>query len=811
MFKITLSMKKLCSFIAALLFMTLSSSAQIAVSGKIVNEKQEPLPFASVALLAAKDSQLIKGALTDETGAYSIPSVSAGFYRIMTSSVGYDKAYSSSFTVKEDSKNATVDMVLQPSATVLKEAVVTATRPLFEQKTDRLVMNVANSPVAAGGTALEILQKMPGVIVAQERVTLAGSQNVQIWIDGKPSQYTDMNTVLRDMPGDQIDRIELIRQPGAQYDAAGGPILNIILKRNAELGLTGTASLTLVGSTFNQNDVGLGQKNYYRYSPALNLNYRSGQWNVFGSYSYINRQVFQIMLVDRFIGSETYKSHNYTDQAIQFHNYRVGADFYATKKTTIGFLLRGWSRGSDDDGSNVTDVWKKDLSQRLNSFVTDNLSTSNRSNVAGNFNVKHEFNEKTGHTLNFDADYNQFQTDNLNNLAIYKNEVGSTKSFLKQNLTQPVSIFVTKLDYSLPIDSTFKADIGTKLSFATIDNDLKFYRGTEIQTGQSNDFLYKENINAGYLNLSKKMGKKVELTGGIRAEQTIATGTSMSKNVLDRKYLQWFPSASAMYKFNEHLGLQASYSKRVNRPGFQQQNPFVNFIDSLTYTKGNPSLKPEIIHTGQLAVVYDGQPFVSAAYTKIDDVIIENAPLLEGTKTFTTAANLARNENWTFQLNFPVKLGKWLDGYGGNQAVYNAYNADYQGSVYNASRWHWLVYTGLNVKLPQGIKMEINGWYMTKFLEEFITIRPLGGISIGASKSFWDNRGKLSLNVNDIFYSQNSKAAIDFGNVVVNFAQRGDSRQARLTFGYTFGNTKVKNARRRSTASESETSRIKVE
>ena len=804
-------MKELCIFIALLLFLTKPTYSQIAVSGKIVSDKQESIPFASVALLAAKDSQLVKGALTDESGAYSIPSVSAGVYRIMTSSVGFDKVYLQPFTVKEDSKNATVDMTLKPSATVLKEAVITAIRPLFEQKTDRLVMNVANSPVAAGGTALEILQKMPGLVVAQDRITLSGSQNVQIWIDGKPSQYTDMNTVLRDMPGDQIDRIELIRQPGAQYDAAGGPILNIILKRNADLGLTGTASMTLVGSTYNQSDVGLGQKYYYRYNPSLNLNYRSGQWNVFGSYSYVNRQVFTIRTIDRFIGNETYKSYGYTDESIQFQNYRLGADFYASKKTTIGFLLRGWLRGNTDDGNNVTDVWKKDLSQKTNSFVTDNLTTASRSNLAGNFNVKHEFDEKTGHSLNFDVDYNQFQTNNNTNLSIFKNEVNSAKSLSQQKVTQPVSIFVSKLDYSLPIDSTFKADIGAKLSFATIDNDLKFYRGTEIQTGQSNDFLYKENINAGYLNLSKKFGKKVELNGGLRAEQTVVTGTSMSKSVLDRNYLQWFPSASALFKFNEHIGLQASYSKRVNRPQFQQQNPFVFFIDSLTYTKGNPSLRPEIIHTGQLAVVYDGQPFVSVAYTKTDDVIIENAPLLEGTKTFTVAQNLAQNNNWTFQLNFPVKLGKWLEGYGGNQAIYNGYNANYQGFVYNASRWHWLAYTGLNMKLPQDIKVEINGFYMTKFLEEFLTISPIGGLSIGASKTFWDKRGRISVNVNDVFYTQPNKFVIDFANVVVNLAERNDTRNARVTFSYTFGNTKVKNTRKRSTASESETSRVKVE
>ncbi len=244
------------------------------------------------------------------------------------------------------------------------------------------------------------------------------------------------------------------------------------------------------------------------------MNYRSGQWNVFGSYSYLNRQSFSIHQVERFIGSETYKSYNYNDQAVDFNNYRFGADFYATKKTTIGVLLRGWYRPSESAARNVTNVFTSDLSQKLNSFVTENNDASNRSNLAGNFNVKHDFNEKTGHSLNFDVDYTEFQTKNNTSLNIFKNEIGSTQSRSQQNLNQPVDIFVIKLDYSLPIDSTFKADVGTKMSFATINNDLKFYRAGEIQTGQSNDFLYKENVNAGYVNLSKKFGKKIELNGG---------------------------------------------------------------------------------------------------------------------------------------------------------------------------------------------------------------------------------------------------------------------------------------------------------
>jgi outer membrane receptor protein involved in Fe transport len=802
-------MKQLCTFLFSLLF-ALPMYSQTTVQGKILDDKQQPIEFASVALVAAKDSQLIKGALTDAKGMYQLLSIKTGNYRIIASTVGFERVVTPVFDLKNDSKTATVDVTMLPATALLKDAVIVAQRPLFEQKADRLVVNVANSPVAAGGTALEILQKVPGIAIIQDKITLGGNQNIQIWLDGKPSQYTDMNAVLRDMPGDQIDRIELITQPGARYDAAGGPILNIILKRNAELGFTGTASMTLGGYNVNQNDINAGYRKYYRANPSVNLNYRSGILSLFGNVAYNQGDYFTVQRVNRFIANQSFKSQNFEETDYNFRNLRVGADIYATKQTTFGIILRGWARNAVSNASNETNVFKQDLVTKLNSFITDNLGNSQRSGYSSNFNIKHELDAKTGHSLNFDLDYNRFDTKNDNNLTIYKKEPNSFRSLSQQTVVQPVDIWVVKADYTRPIDSTLKAEIGVKSSFATIDNSLKFYRAKELSNKESNDFLYKENVNAGYFNLSKKLGK-LDLNAGIRAEQTIVNGTSMAKNVLDRNYLQWFPSASALYHINQNIGIQAAYSRRINRPGFQQQNPFSSFIDSLTYTRGNPNLLPEIISLGQLLVVYDGQPFLSIKRSLTTDVIIENAPQLEGTKTFTTAANLANYNNWTIEANFPIKIGKWLDGFGGNQAIYNAYNANYLNSIYTASRWHWLAYWGVTAKLPADIKLEINGFYMTKFLEEFLTIGSIGSLNMGVSKQFWEKRGKLSFNFNDILYTQKTDAVIGFQAVQVDFFQRQYSRNMRLTFSYQFGNTKVKNARSRGAASESETSRIKVE
>ncbi|MEQ1744569.1 MAG: TonB-dependent receptor [Saprospiraceae bacterium] len=803
-------MNKSLLLVALFAFSAPLLSAQVTVSGKILDEKNQPASFASVALVAVQDSHLVRGALSNEAGAFKIEYVEPGSYRLMTTLLGYETNYTDVFAVQADSKNVTADIALQPATNLLKEAVVVAKRPLFEQKADRLVMNVADSPVASGGSALEILKKMPGVLVVQERVTLAGNSNLAIWIDGKPSQYTDMNAVLRDMPGDQIDRVELITQPGAKYDASGGSIINIVLKRNANLGFTGTAALSLGGSAYDQSDANTDDRTYYRLNPSLALNYRKNKWNLFGSYSYFERTSFSVVNVGRFIGAETYRQGNYTRSFTESHNYRLGADFFATDKTTIGVLVRGFSRVGDRPSTNVTNVLNADETQQIGSFTTLNNAVSDRNNLFTNANFRHEFDRESGHAINVDVDYNRFEISNISYLNIFQNIPGSSESRSEQNLRQPIRIAVGQLDYTHPFDSTFKAEVGAKSSFAEIDNDLKFLRGTTIDPGQSNDFLYKENVNAGYLNLSKKAGR-FDFNAGLRAEQTVVSGETMDALVLDRNYLQWFPSASALYHLNEKIGLQGSYSRRVNRPGFQQQNPFAFFIDSLTYQQGNPALLPEVTNNAQLAVTYDNQPFIRISYSKTDDVIIENAPRLEGTRTFTTSENLAQYERWAFELNFPIKFGDVIDGYGGNQFIYNAYDAEYLDQRYQRSKWNWLAYWQINANLPADFKLEFGGWYMTKFLEEFFDIGSMGGINFGVSKTFWNGSGRLSLSLNDLLYSENSNVMVNYANVLVDFRERDDSRNARLTFSYRFGNTDLKSSRRRSTGSEESSSRVKVD
>jgi hypothetical protein len=791
----------------SILFFSFTSQAQFQIQGVIVSDKGSPLSNTTITLLRASDSQLVKTDLSSDKGTYLFPAIEKGEYFIQISKLGFERKRTEKFLLD---KNTTLNLRLQEAAKKLKEVNVVATKPLLEQRADKLIVNVANSPLAIGGTAQEILKKVPGVIVVQDKVTLAGSGDVQIWIDGKPSVYQDINAVLRNMPGDQIEKIELIRQPGAKYDAAGGPIINIILKKNARLGLNGTAQLSLMGMQVNHADVNQGIREYGRANPSLSLNYRSGAWNLFGSASYVRGSSFQAIQISRFIENTIFRSPSLIESNNEGMNLRIGADYFLNKKTTVGVLFKGFNTKNDRFNNNLTNVFDAPSQTMTNSFFTNTNSTSKNQNLSANFNIKHLFDTTKDHSLNVDIDYARYDLEMRDNIEIYQSGAPAVKSLSTQQINQPVNLIVGKLDYSLPLDSTMKIDLGAKTSFAQIDNDLKFFRGTTLSPNESNQFLYKENITAAYTSFNKTW-PKLEFNIGLRAENTIASGTTGSAELLNRNYLQWFPNMSLMYKLNKQMGIQLAYTKRVNRPSFSQQNPFRQFIDSLTYQSGNPNLFPEVAHSGQFSIVYEGQPFISVEYNVTDDVIIENAPKLEGNTTFTTADNLAKRYNWNFQANFPIKFGKMIDGYGGNQLIFNHYKANYLGSTYNASRWHWLAYVGVTAKLPNNFTAELNGFYITKFLEEFITIGAMSGFDLALSKTFWEKRGRLTLTFSDIFYGQKVNGLIEYNNIRAEFLQREFSQNLRLTFSYNFGNNKLLKQRNRKTGAEDENSRVKTE
>jgi hypothetical protein len=775
--------------------------AQNIVSGTITNQKQAPIELATVTLLSANDSVMVQSALSNLQGNY-IFNVPMGTYFLTIKALGY-KAPVTKVSVNSPFTQLQA-IVMQGSSNALKEVVVTASRPFLEQKADKLVINVEGSVTATGATAMEVLQKVPGVLVSDDKISLVGKGAPAVYIDGRQSQYVDINQLLRDISAADIQKIELITNPGAKYDAAGAAVINIVLKKNTALGTNGTLSHNSGIGVYNNQKLGLDQT-FVRTNPSLSINNRSGKINTFASYGFVNRNRFERTQLNRDISPNRFEQLNYKPNDVQSHNYKLGFDYYATTQNTFGIVLKGFNRDGNSQAQSVTQQVQLNNEALVSQFFTTNNTATKRNNFSGNVNWKHSF-DTTGRELNIDVDYSYFKTNTYSLIvSTLQNGLFNSKQQLVNN---PVKFGVLKIDYTLPLPQKSKVDVGAKTSFATIDSYLQFWQGNAIDILRSTHFLYHENINALYALYQKNL-TNWDIQTGLRAEQTIAQGADKGTEVLNRNYWQFFPSFTITRRVDKKIAAVMQYSRRVNRPGYQQQNPFIEFLDSLTYTKGNPTLRPETANQYKLSVTYENQPLLSLSYNHTKDIIFENAPKQDGNLTFTTTENLAQFKNFTAELNFPIAIGKKISGFGGNQMVYNYYNATYLGTPYTKGKWNWMAYWQVNYKPSGTLSFEISGYYMTQFLQEFLIIQPRGSLNMAVRKSFLNNKLKLSIGANDVLLSDVTNAAIRFQQINVNFKQYQDTRNIRIGLNYTFGNQKLKDARTRKAASDDETERVK--
>lgn len=754
-------------------------------------------------LYRQSDSALVKSALTNNEGEFRFEKIIDGRYAIRSTMIGHQPTLT---PVQVNGSDVMVnDITLKAGTKVLKEVSLVATKPFLEQRADKLVVNIEGSATAAGSTALEILQKVPGVIILNDKISLVGKNSVMILIDGRPSPYQDMSQVLRDMAASNIEKIELISNPGAKYDAAGGAVINIVLKRNANLGTNGVVSFaTAIGIYY--KDVVPVDRTIIRYGPGISLNHRKNKLNVYGGYSYLHRDFFEYTEFVRDIGTSRFFQKNYSPNNVSSHAYRFGMDLYADKKNTFGFLVRGFNRKNGVETHNATEQKQISNGQLLSSFTTFLTQQQDRSNLSANINWKHTF-DTLGRDLNIDIDYATFQIDNSSNIITKLSSGGQSVS--NQAVDNPVKFGTVKIDYVQPLGKESKLEMGAKASIAKIDNFLTFRRNNVIDQGKSNTFLYEENINAAYASYQKKL-TAWEFIFGLRTEQTIAKGNSVSTKVLDRNYWQLFPSAFITRKLNKNFSVVTQYSRRVNRPSYQQQNPFTEYLDSLTYVRGNPLIKPETTDAAKISLTYQGQPFFGVSYNKTSDVIFQNAPKQEGNLTYATPENLAAFENVAIELNFPIKFGKKISGYGGNQFVYNHYKADYLNAVYDRNRWHWIAYGQVAFKPTATLSFETSFFYSTRFLAEFLTIEPLGNLNVAIAKTFLERKLRVALNFSDIFYTNNTRGRIDYQDIHLSYLEKDETRSVRLAVSYSFGNQKLKAARNRTTGSDAETNRVKT-
>ncbi len=787
------------------------NTEKATITGKLTDASNQPIDFANVLLLHAKDSSLAKGAVSNVEGLYLFEMVEDGLYLISASAVGFQPAYYGPVAV--NLAKAIEIPVLQLSAGItLQQVNVKAQKPFIEMQNDKIVVNVESSPVAAGNSALELLAKSPGVTVDNHnRIALRGKQGVLVMIDGKQSYLSaeEIARMLETMPAANIEKIEIILNPSAKYDAAGNAgIINIRLKKDKSLGANGTLTL------------GSGYGRYPKANTGLQFNYHQKQFNAFGNYSYYYAQRFNDMSIYRVIpfrgATSIFDQINNRVNWSNSHNYKAGLDWYVGKKTTAGVLVSGTS-GYWRDQNNIRTLIEGFNPEPFSRVSARTDSRDNWNNQTYNFNVRHNLNDK-GAELTFDADYSHFTNRTYQNSDNFffntGNQQAATPNLLRGNTSTDVVIQAAKLDYTQPLPKNAKLEAGLKSSFVKTNNAIRFLRNHEddfvVDPLLTNQFLYEETIHAGYLNANKQF-KGLSVQAGLRAEYTISDGRSVTlQQRVKRDYLNLFPSLSVSHSIHQKHNFSYSYSRRIDRPSYRDLNPFTYFLDQYTFGRGNPFLQPQ--YTNAFAVNYGFKQFftMTLSYSRTNDAmneVLEQDD--EARTTFQTRANLAQFENYSLNLSVPLKITDWWSARVNFSTFLNHFQSPYLNGRIDNRQWSYNAYASNSFTLPKGFRAEISGFYTSATVFSMFKSRPQYALDAGLLKGLWNGKANLKLNVSDIFFTNRWNVNVNQDNINANVRGQFESRRANLTFSYKFGNNELKPVRQRRTATEDEQNRAR--
>ncbi|MBC3541771.1 outer membrane beta-barrel protein [Rufibacter sediminis] len=820
-------MKKTFSLFAILLLCCAFLNQALAqnkfdIRGTVKSPKGEALVAANLQLVKDSSQVLVKVEVSDAQGTFTFSNIPPGNYRLMASH--YDYALYTSGVIQLQSHTNVGELVLPERAVALKEVKIEAQKPFVEQHFDKTVLNVENSISAAGSNVLEVLEKAPGLSVDQnDNISMRGRTGVLVMINGKrvPMSGTELATMLRSLNANEVAKIDLVTNPSAKYEAAGNAgIIDIRLKKDTRLGSNGSITSSL------------GHGELPKVNQGLQLNHRDKNLNVFGSYNYVHRKDFNRLDIFREFFSlnearsfqSAYDQQNRIRHQVNSHNARLGVDYNLSPKTIMGVVGSGIFTDINRTVANQALVLNEQR-QHAASFLTDAFSETNRNSQSLNFNLKHTI-DTPGREISADVDYAAYQSNDLQNFTTNYFNLGGEKTdseLLFGNMDGGLTIKSVKVDYAQPLPG-IKANLeaGLKSSLVNADNELLFYQrenGQDVlDVNKSNHFKYKENINAAYLNLNKKW-EQVSLQLGLRLENTNAQGEQLAEyaqvngdSSFDRNYTQLFPSAFVGYTLNKKHDLGLSLSRRIDRPTYNQLNPFVFYIDPSTKSSGNPFLLPQLTYSFEFTHTFLQKYITKLSYSRTTDNIItvlspepDSDPTSEENPVVIQQdRNLAQFDYYGLSVSVPITVARWFTSTNNLQAYYGLY----QGNLANTNLRNGRPTLNLNSNnsftLPNGWSAELIGVYQSREIYGFLDVQPIRFLSVGVQKQLWDKKANLKLNLADIFYSNRTRATTALIGYSERFYQRRDTRVATLSFTYRFGKSQVAPSRRRTGGAEEE-------
>lgn len=763
------------------------------LSGQVRQSGGEPVPFANVRVWRASDSALVTGAVADENGRVALHPPSGKKYRISADGVGFAGYVSDDFAFSGDTA---LVLTLAAQNTDLQEVTIKSGRPPYEQQLDKLVVHVSSLVTATGGTALDVLERVPGVTVnrQQQALSLAGRPGVTILVDGKMMPVQTVMALLSALPAHQIERIEVMSGPSARYDAEGtGGIIHLILKKNALNGWNGSWQLS----------AGIGR--YEKLNGHARLAWRRERWSVQGDLSVTRDREWQLLtLRNEAVAGDVRVSNQTRKESFHirpFQQFRLSADYAANARTTVGVILSGFRNGFRAE---APARWETERNGHPEQpvFLSDKEKNHWLYGMVSGY-VQRKFGADK--SLSVDLDYIRYANSNPHD---YTSLQGTDSQIFRTRKETPIRLWVGKSDFSVKQKDGSTLDIGVKASLSSLTNDVRvdYLRNAGWQPDTSLTRLYRlrENILAGYATWVRPLGRSSRLQVGLRYEHT---GFSIPEAGIDRQYGSWFPGIHFSRDWTAGRSFQASYSRRIQRPGYDLLAPWVMFLNPYTFISGNTALLPAFTDMLQASYRFRGAWLVSASYLHdrhaLDRFRVRTDALTN--RSYITPQNVNTRHTWSVQLSLPLRITRGWSVQTQATGLFVSQHTPVDGRPLRQQQWAANLYSGHSFSLTVNLTAEVTATYQSPVLSGITRMRGQGSVNLGIRKKW--AAGSLALTVSDLFRTTTLYADNTGTTDVSHWAQFYEPRVIRLTWARSFGRNLLPAARRAS-GSEDERGRV---
>lgn len=772
---------KILVFSILLLYPTIFCAQTI--TGKVM-DKTDAVPFANVTITNT-NNQIITGATTDENGLFLVR-VDSGTYKISISFIGY-KSFEKAISIVKDINLGTI--ILQEDAESLNEVVLKVERRMIERKIDRLVFNVEQSIAATGGNGLDVLKITPGVQVQNGAVEILGKGATQVMINSRisPLQGDELASFLSGVSASDIQKIEVITNPPAKYEASGnGGLINIILKNGIQ------------DSWKNSSTISYNQNRYNFTTLSNNFFYNKGAISLSASVNATKGSVENLegILID-------YPTNNWdidVDSEIGKDQLsgRFLMDYAFSTKTTFGLQYLGNITKPTIDGTTTSTIFD-------NAYNLEKTLINQGDNVVENINHSLNFHASTqldslGKSISVDADYFTFNSENSRDFFTEEfNNTGVSQGINSAALNianQEIENFSSKIDVDFPIKK-INISYGIKASFTKTNSDVLYYdtlsSSAVLDPKRSNDFNYQEDVLAGYISGNIDLSEKLKMQFGLRLEDTKTRGINAEMNQETiNKYTKLFPTLYFSYAKNENNNFGFSYGRRINRPNFRNLNPFRFYINSNSYSVGNPFLQPSFSDNFELSHSYKknltSKVFLSITTDGSGTVFTSDA---ENQTQIITRENYYKQYNYGLTESFSFNKIEWFKSENSINLLgyYTKFTKDFGAKPKNGIQ----VYLTSNntFSVSEKTKLQVNSYYSSQHNRGLFSVGEMFDLSFGIQHNFANNL-KVSLLVSDVFDTASLTDYVSTVNGIEQiYRQNESSRNIRISLSYDFGNKKV--------------------